>query len=505
MTSLPPISGASPQAGTVHGLVRGTWERGVAVFRGIPYAAAPVGPRRFRAPAPPEPWEGVREAVEYGPTAPKRPYAPPLDRLLPDPDVPGDGWLNLNVWTPGAGGRGLPVLVWIHGGSLLHGSSAVPVYNGAAFARDGVVLVSVNYRLGVEGFGVFPDAPANRGLLDQIAALTWVRDNIAAFGGDPDRVTVCGESAGAVSVGALLAAPRARGLFRRAVLQSGVPNALPARAGRRTTELIARRLGVPATAEAFTAVDPAALLDAQGAVTAGGSPLTGGNSFQIVVDGDLLPRDPFDALLDGEGAGVDLLLGTTSEEYRLWFVPSGLTRRLPVLKLRVALLKFRVPGATARTYRANRPTATPGELLGALATDLLLRVPLNRLADSRSGAQGGTYLYEFGWPSPVLRLGACHGLEIGFVFDTLDRPDAVALAGGNAPQELADAMHAAWVRFAATGDPGWSGWDASRPVMGFGPGAPGVLRAPRDTELRAWAPYRKARKARDAQQAGEVR
>ncbi|NEC02399.1 carboxylesterase family protein, partial [Streptomyces anulatus] len=217
------VAGNPPLVRTVHGAVRGAVERGVAVFRGIPYAAPPVGARRFRVPGPPEPWTGVREAVAYGPTAPKRPYAPPLDRLLPDPAVPGDGCLNLNVWTPspGAGAAGLPVLVWIHGGSLTHGSSAVPVYDGSAFARDGVVLVSVNYRLGVEGFGVFPDAPANRGLLDQLAALEWVRDNIAAFGGDPDRVTVAGESAGAVSIAALLASPRSAGLLRRAVLQSG--------------------------------------------------------------------------------------------------------------------------------------------------------------------------------------------------------------------------------------------------------------------------------------------
>lgn len=381
--------------------MRGTLEQDVAVFRGIPYAAAPVGARRFRAPEPPEPWEEVREAVVFGPTAPKRPYSPPLDRLLPDPDVPGDDCLNLNVWTPSPARTGLPVLVWIHGGSLLHGSSAVPLYDGAAFARDGVVLVSVNYRLGIEGFGVFPDAPANRGLLDQLAALAWVRDNIAAFGGDPDLVTVCGESAGAISIAALLAAPRAKGLFRRAVLQSGAPTALPlGAAARRTTELIAKRLGVAATAGALAAVDPAQLLAAQTEVTSGGSPLTGGNSFQIVVDGDLLPRDPLEALLDGAANDVDLLMGTNSEEYRLWFVPSGLTERLSRIKLRLALLKFKVPGATARTYRANRPGATPGELLGALATDLLLRVPLNRVADARAGASGSTHLYEFGWPSP---------------------------------------------------------------------------------------------------------
>ncbi|PVC87747.1 carboxylesterase [Streptomyces sp. CS090A] len=485
------------RARTVQGTVRGAVERGVAVFRGIPYAAAPVGARRFRAPEPPEPWEGVRDALAFGPTAPKRPYAPPLDRLLPDPAVAGEEWLNLNVWTPytgetgraeGAeGAEGLPVLVWIHGGSLLHGSSAVPVYDGWAFARDGVVLVSVNYRLGVEGFGLLRDAPANRGLLDQLAALEWVRDNIAAFGGDPDRVTVAGESAGAVSIGALLATDRAAGLFRRAVLQSGAPAALTPDAARGTTELIARRLGVPATAAAFAAVDPEALLAAQTEVTSGGNPLTGRNSFQLVVDGELLTQDPAEALRTGSAAaGVGLLLGTNTEEYRLWFVPGGLTERISRLKLRLALLKFKVPNATARTYRANRPDATPGELLGALATDLLLRVPLNRLADARAGAPASTYVYEFGWPSPVQRLGACHALELGFVFDTLAHPDTMALTGPDAPQELADAMHRAWVEFATTGDPGWPSWDASRPVRFFGQDGPALVLAPRDDELRSW-------------------
>ncbi|WP_411080791.1 carboxylesterase/lipase family protein [Streptomyces sp. cmx-18-6] len=486
-------AGSPPSARTVQGSVRGAVERGVAVFRGIPYAAAPVGARRFRAPEPPEPWEGVREAVAYGPTAPKRPYAPPLDRLLPDPAVPGEEWLNLNVWTPSTEAAGLPVLVWIHGGSLVHGSSAVPVYDGAAFARDGVVLVSVNYRLGVEGFGVFPDAPANRGLLDQLAALAWVRDNIAAFGGDPGRVTVAGESAGAVSIAALLATERSAGLFSRAVLQSGAPSALTPAAGRGTTELIAQRLGVPATAAALAAVDPDALLTAQTEVTSGGNPLTGRNSFQIVVDGDLLTQDPAEALRTGAAAGIDLLMGTNTEEYRLWFVPGGLTERIGRLKLRLALLKFGVPNATARTYRRNRPDATPGEILGALATDLLLRVPLNRLADARAGARASTYVYEFGWPSPVQRLGACHALELGFVFDTLAHPDTMALTGPDAPQELADAMHGAWAAFAATGDPGWPSWDASRPVRFFGPGAPAVVLAPRDDELRGWDPYRTRR------------
>ncbi|MCX4986893.1 carboxylesterase/lipase family protein [Streptomyces sp. NBC_00572] len=484
-----------PEVRTRYGALRGSLKDGVAAFLGVPYAQAPVGPLRFRAPEPVDPWDGVREATAFGPTAPKRPYAPPLDALLPDPDIAGDDCLNLNVWAPWGDGPesatpdgGRPVMVWIHGGSLIHGSSAVPVYDGTAFARDGVVLVSVNYRLGIEGFGVFPDAPGNLGLRDQIAALTWVRDTVADFGGDPERVTVFGESAGAISITALLASPLAKGLFRRAVVQSGAPIAQPLGKARRTTEAVAARLKVPATAEAFARVDREKLLTAQTKVTGKGSPLTGGHSFQIVVDGEVVPRDPAEALADGASAEVDLLMGTTTEEYRLWFVPSGVTDRVGPLVQRLLLWKAKVPSRAARVYRAGRPQEKPGEILGALATDKLLRIPLNTLADARlrSGARAGTYLYEFGWPSPVLGLGACHALELGFVFDTLDLPETRALTGPDAPGELAAAMHAAWVSFAATGDPGWRTWDPARPVMTYGRGVPSLIEAPREAERRAW-------------------
>lgn len=470
---------------TRQGEVRGRIDDGIAAFLGIPYAAAPFGAHRFRAPAPAEPWQGVRDALEFGPTAPKRPYRPPLDRLIPDPDVPGDECLNLNVWTPRVGEGRLPVMVWIHGGSLRNGSSSLSLYEGRAFARDRVVLVSVNYRLGVEGFGVFPDAPDNRGLLDQLAALRWVGDNIAAFGGDPGNVTVFGESAGAISIGALLASPHSAGLFGRAVLQSGPPRAVSRTAGARTTELMAERLGVPATAEAFAAVDRERLLDVQVEVTGKTTPIGGGPGFDIVVDGETVPADPRAALEAGAAREVDLLLGANLEEYRLWFVPTGVLERVGRLTLRLALARFRIKGRLARLYRANRPGAKPGEILGAIATDLLVRVPLNRIADSRPPG-AGTFVYEFAWASPVGGLGACHALEIGFVFDTLRTPGQVALAGPDAPQNLADAMHRAWVAFATTGDPGWPAWDSTRPVMVFDEPGLGAVLAPRDDELRMW-------------------
>ena len=383
-------------ATTRQGRVRGRVEDGIAAFLGIPYAAPPFGDHRFRAPAPVEPWEGVRDAVEHGPTAPQRPYRPPLDQLIPESDIPGDGCLNLNVWTAAVVDEPLPVMVWIHGGSLRNGSASFPLYDGRAFARDGVVLVSVNYRLGTEGFGVFPDAPDNRGLLDQIAALTWVRDNIAAFGGDPRNVTVCGESAGAISIAALMTSPRAAGLFHRAILQSGPPHTVPRAEGAKIVRSMAKALRVPATAEAFAAVDRERLLDAQAAVVGKADPISGGAGFHIVVDDDVVLADP-------PLPEVDLLIGCNREEYRLWFVPTGAVDRISALTLRLALLKFRIPGRVARLYRSTRPGARPGVILGEMATDLLLRAPLNRLADSRPAR---TYVYEFAWGSPVLGLGA---------------------------------------------------------------------------------------------------
>ncbi len=478
-----------PVVSTPYGAVRGRYEYGIAVFRGIPYAAPPLGTHRFRPPVPPDPWDGVRDAGGFGPTPPKPPYSEAFARLLSDPVVPGDDCLNLNVWTPEPGpGARLPVMVWVHGGALTRGSSAVPVYDGRPFARDGVVMVSFNYRLGVEGYGLFPDAPANPGLRDQLAALEWVRDSITAFGGDSDRVTVFGQSAGAISIGALLASPRAAGLFHRAVLQSGPPEALDRDKVRRMVRRMATRLKIPATAEAFAGVDRDLLLRTQAEVGKLSSPVLGGPAFGIVVDGDLVPRDPLEALIEGGAApGVDLLMGWTSEEYRLWLVPGGLLERLDRLgpvAVAGAMARCHCGPDIPRGYRALRPDASTAEIVGQVVTDHLLRIPLHRLADARAAS---SYLYEFAWPSNRPDLGSCHGLELGFVFDTGDLPESARLAGEGAPRELADAMHSAWVRFAVEGDPGWPAWDASHPVRVFGTDGPPVACGPRDRELALWA------------------
>ncbi|MER5808368.1 carboxylesterase family protein [Streptomyces sp. NPDC002033] len=465
-----------PRAGTRHGTVEGRWGAGgTAVFRGVSYAAPPVGALAFAAPAPPAAWDGVRDAGAFGPTAPKVPYPEPFAALLPDPEIPGEDCLTVNVWTPDPSrGARLPVMVWLHGGAHTRGSSAVPVYDGSAFARDGVVLVSVNFRLGVLGYGLFPDAPANRGLLDQIAALEWVRDNIEAFGGDPARVTVFGESAGAISTGALLAAPRAAGLFARAVLQSGAPEALPREKVRAMVRRMASLLKVPATAAAFRAAGLPALLAAQEAVLRRSSPVLGGPAFGLVTDPATLPGDPLAA---AAASDLPLLLGWTAQEHRLWLAPTGASRlldRLGPLAVTLGRLRSGKDRAAVRALRATVPAAGPADLAGALLTDRLLRDPLRRLAGP--GRPGPSHLYEFAWPSGVPGLGACHALELGFVFDTLGAAESAWLAGPDAPQALADEMHAAWVGFAVSGDPGWEPWNGSGPPKVFGGPEPEAVR-----------------------------
>lgn len=447
---------------TEQGAVRGSRSPdGVVSFLGIPYAAPPFGDRRFRAPEPPEPWAGTRDATAYGPTAPHAPYAPPFDALIPDGDIPGEDCLGLNIWTPAPEPEaGLPVMVWLHGGAFTNGSGSAPAYDGSAFARDGVVLVTLDYRLGADGFLHLPGVPDNRGLLDQLAALRWIRANIASFGGDPDQVTVFGESAGAMGIGVLLATGRARGLFRRAILQSGACHHFlrPSSAALITARL-AGKLGIDPTPEAFASVPLPRLLPAQAElraeVGARPDPALWGEAVL-----NMMPFEPVAAELPlpGPDCGVDLLVGSNREEYRLFLVPTDRLDAFTEPRLRAMAAAYGLdPDKALPLYRATRPGASPGELLDAVATDWFYRIPAVRLAESVPGS----HLYEFAWRSPRFggRLGACHALELGFVFDRLHEPSYAPMLGTHPPQALADAMHGAWVSFAKTGDPGWPAYD----------------------------------------------
>jgi para-nitrobenzyl esterase len=502
---------------TRNGQVRGRTRDGVAVFLGIPYAAPPVGRLRLRPPQPAEPWTGVRDATVLGPEPPQ----PQFDRndpsgLLFDPAVPGDDCLNLNIWTPDPGDFGLPVMVWSPGGSF-HFSSGGS-YDGSRFARDGVVCVTISWRTGADGFLYLGkgDDGANLGLLDQVAALTWVRDNIAAFGGDPNRVTVFGESAGAMSIGVLLAMPRAQGLFRRAILQSGaahhvIPAAEAERIGRRLAEI----LGVPATREALAEVPVDRLLEAQAQVDNevvtcpdparwGTEVVASTMPFHPVVDGDVVPARPIVLIATGASSDVDIVVGTNSDDWRMFPVLGGFIDQVTDEALAGpvedygswSMAAFGLgPETSLPAYRSRHPDGGPGDLLAEVLTDWWVRIPAVRLADAHAPFPGATFMYEFAWPSPAFggRLGACHALEIPFAFDTLDLGRGQMLGGAlgeSPPQQLASAMHGAWVRFAATGDPGWPRYDRERRAVMRFDATPAVIGDPYAHESALWAGVR---------------
>ena len=483
---------------TPHGEVRGSVADGVNTFKGIPYAAPPFGANRLYPPQPVEPWSGVRDALTYGAKPPQLPYPPPWDVLIPERGPLGEECLNLNIWTPDPESAGLPVMVWIPGGMFEAGSGAS--YDGSRFARDGVVCVTINYRVGAEGFLYLGDGDANLGLLDQIAALEWVQENIAAFGGDLGNVTVFGESAGAMSIGTLLSMPRAEGLFRRAVLQSGgAHRVIPVEAARRVGRILADTLGVAATREAIAAVPVDRLLETQATMradlAANPDPERWGEEvalnlgpWQPVVDGEVIPARPLDRIGAGAGAEVDVMAGSNADESNFFLVPNGAIDQITDELLVGAIAAYGLPiEAALATYRAADPNASPGELLSAIQGDWIFRIPALRVAEAYAESATATFMYEFAWRSPQFggRLGAGHGVEIPFVFDTLpDRTDP--LLGADPPQQLADAMHSAWVSFATSGEVGWPKYDLGRRATMRFDTTSEVVDDPRSAERTLW-------------------
>ena len=510
----------STHARTVHGELRGEVVDGVHVFRGVSYAAPPFGANRLRPPQPVEGWTGVRDATQLGPEPPQ--VAPPSTG---GPTAGAEGhWesvglafaqveraavneecLNLNLWTPDPGASGMPVMVWIQGGQFELSSTAA--YDGSRFARDGVVCVVINYRPGSEGFLYLGDGIANLGLLDQVAALEWVLENVAAFGGNPDNVTVFGESAGAMSIGMLLAMPRAEGLFRRAILQSGGAHHVTlADDALRIGGYLADQLGVPATRDAIAAAGVERLLTAQAALRAdlfsnpdpdrwGQAVVCSNMPWQPVVDGDVLPASPLERIAAGSGGQVDVIVGTNADEWRLWSVVGGVIGQITEEILTGPVKDYGYqslatyglsPEKALAAYRARYPGASPGDLLVSVQTDWWMRIPAIRLADAHTKQASGTYMYEFAWPSPGL--GAVHALEIPFVFDTLnkDAPLFGPMLGGHPPQALADTMHAAWVSFATNGDPGWPRYELGRRATMRFDTTSAVVEDPRPWERALW-------------------
>lgn len=464
----------SAYAQTRHGMVRGLRANGVRKFLGVPYAAPPVGELRFRAPEPPSSWDGVRDATQPGPSAPQ------FHREFPNLEVTpligtgwarGDDFLTVNVWCPDDDASGRPVMVFIHGGAWVLGSKDAAVNDGTAFARSGVVCININYRLGVEGFVPIDGVPTNLGLRDMLFALRWVQENAAAFGGDAGNVTVFGESAGGMSIANLVASPLAKGLFRRAIIQSGHGDMLrPIEVAQRLTHALAKFMEVTPNRDGFASRSMgkgvSVLMHAQKPTTRidlrtadGREPTFGLSRFVPVYGDDVLPVHTREALKQGAGAEVEVLIGTNREEMNLYFVPTKI-RHWMFRPLAGYLVRKSEPQARTalRAYGMGRGRKT-GDAFTECLHDLVFRLPARRWAEA---FQGRAHFYELEWPSPACegKLGACHGLELPFVFDTLaTTTGTMGLTGPNPPQALADRIHGLWVQFARNGELPWAPFD----------------------------------------------
>jgi para-nitrobenzyl esterase len=466
---------------TPSGRVQGIEKRGVLQFRGIPYARA----ERFRAPQRVEPWSEVRDATQFGLTAPQN--AGFTEALVGAQERPqGEDCLALNVFTPAADERARPVMVWIHGGGFTSGAGSVPWYDGTNLVlRGDVVVVTINYRLGALGFlqlshldPAFAGSGAN-GIRDQVMALEWVRDNIDAFGGDPGNVTIFGESAGGMSVGTLLGTPAAAGLFHGAIAQSGAAahSHTPETAEWVTGRMLSTLDLSPISVEGLLAAPVDALLAAQATVEAGRSlaysdgegPPAGRLTFQPVIDGTVLPGPPLAAVSAGSAAGVPLVIGSTAEEWNLFHVRARTAGAMSEeqLQRRVAPLAGDRAADLIDAYRSGAGDTSPDAVMCSIMTDHVFRIPAIRLASAQLPHGPRVSMYRFDYASPAL--GACHAIDVPFVFDNLDRRGVDMLLGGldEGSYALAGRTAQAWVTAARTGNPShedldWPAYDSGQ-------------------------------------------
>ncbi len=491
---------------TPAGRLLGSRKGAIASFKGIPFARPPVGPLRWRLPEPGEPWAGVRDATVFAPTCPQAPTQ--LETFMGmGVGEQSEDCLFLNIWTPACDGAKRPVMVWIHGGAFVFGAGSHGVYHGGALAEHDVVVVTINYRLGAFGFLALGlaskgEAPGSgtEGLADQILALDWVKRNIASFGGDPGNVTIFGESAGGMSVSALLASPSARGLFHKAIAQSGAAHiGHDAERSVRAAQAFLEEMGL-GDGEAHKATDArySALIAAQIALLAKtnagkDSRKLGALPFQPTIDGALIPAKPISLLREGAGRGIPLLTGTTKEEWRLF---STADPRLRLMSAKNFTERVeRLAGEAAPAVLDVYDEGSPFERFNALMTDKAFTVPAARLAEAQARV-APVFCYRFDWRSNFLGglMGACHALDIGFVFGTHKQRWAGTFFGtGTAAETLSRDMMEAWTAFAKNGDPStastgrWSRYDtSSRPTMIFGDGPPRLVERPDEARLRIW-------------------
>ena len=480
------------------GKIRGVAANGVNVFKGVRYAESPAGEGRFAPPARLQPWTGIRDALEFGDRAMQDDNAfalpPALLKLFAARELPpmSEDCLVLNVWTPAVNdGRKRPVMFWCHGGAFIAGSGDSPWYDGTNLCRKGdVVVVTINHRLGAFGYlhlgelgGEEFAASGNAGMLDIVAALEWVRDNIAAFGGDAGNVTIFGESGGGAKVSVLMAMPAAHGLFHKAIIQSGPAVQMASRddASETARQLLAELDLSPGKVRELRRIPAAELARAQAAVLKKVSMMSFANrrrvGFNPVIDGKHLPGGPFEPAAPAISANVPLIIGTNKDEMTLFF---GLAPWLDgldeaAMRQRVQMFVGDQADRIIEPYRRARPNDSLRDLVLAIATDHAMRIPSLVTADRKAAQHAApVFVYMFTWETPVLdgKLKSPHALEIPFVFDTVKTS---ALTGDSPTRfALADKMSRAWLAFARTGNPNHEGipeWPAysadRRPTMMF--------------------------------------
>ena len=455
---------------TKNGKVEGIYSDGIYTFKGIPYAAAPVGEFRWLPPQPVKSWDGVRPAREFGPVAPQNLMTIGVIKHAEQPQ--NEDCLFLNIWTPGIDDSHRPVMVWIHGGAFTIGSGSEDMYDSPVLAERGnIVLVTINYRLGMLGFlrlkeatgGKIP-ATGNEGLMDQIAALKWIKENISAFGGDPSNITVFGESAGGMSIGCLMAMPSARGFFHKGILESGVGStAVPLNEANDVAERFIELSGINRDdVKSLRELSPEQLLDMEmklRTALAGPGELVKITATAPVIDGELIPGVPNEVARKGSAKDIPVIIGTNLEEWKLFGMMRPDADKMDDTALVNNLGAYMPVEDTSDLIKAYREArkkrgevAAPVELFSAINTDLMFRIPALELVEAQRDNGQLAYNYLFAWKSPVLNgmLGACHALEIGFVFGTYN--DTFCGSGLDA-DKLSMCIQDAWLAFAHTGDP----------------------------------------------------
>jgi len=494
---------------TKYGKIQGYTENGVEIFKGIPYAEAPIGKLRFSPPVAKKPWDGVLKALEFGPCA----YQGNTSDFVDELEIPIDGevyhyrpkkvepesedCLSLNIWTPATDGGKRPVMFSIHGGAFKTGSANMDVHDGLALAQSGdVVVVTINYRLGALGYLYIPGVTANAGQLDQILALEWVRDNIHLFGGDPKNVTIFGGSAGGIAVVTLCAMPAAKGLFQRVIAQSA-PLVDPKPDESPTINLM-NKLGIKeGDIDALREIPVKEIIKVQDEISSG---LDMG--FKPQIDGATLPIHPLKAFQSGDCKNIDLMMGTTLDEFAIFIALDPSLSKINDEKSLVGFLtqigiekkKIKSILMTYKKARAGKYSNEPKQLLIALLTDMIFRIPTLRLLEDQSKSQPNTYSYLFTWPSPAFdeALGSFHGLQTIFVFKQLDEPELIPIIGLKPNYDLGSKIKAAWTSFARNGNPNtdqlpqWPTYESNnRATMIFGEKVE-VLNAPLDQERAVW-------------------